>query len=235
MNNVSPSPRRGTHLRFFDLFRRQRRVRVFLRRHASDELAERRGPFGRTVERGRPIADRRRFVRVGRCGRRRRDAGIGRELTATAAAASHRAAAPHRAASRGQVFLVVVVAGRRERVVDVRHETRQRTAGHGPFGRGRRRVRERARGQPFREFGALQFDVRRGHPVGGTAELVQRETASHQLRSLFPGTRGGKKQQQKLKKKIINLQPGRQKGRGVVRALHGPGLIKNIWARYNGV
>lgn len=160
---------------------------LFLGGHAPDELPERRRPLGGPVERrrrrgrGRAVAaaGRHHLVRVGRRGRRRGDARVGRELPAAGAAAG----ALGRPAAHVFVF---VFAGRRERVVDVRHEPGQRAAGHGPFGRRRRRVRERARRQPFREFGALQLDVRRGHPVGGTAELVQRETASDKPRRLVP-------------------------------------------------
>lgn len=161
---------------------------LFLGGHAPDELPERRRPPGGAVERRRrrgrrPVTataavGRHHLVRVRRRGRRRRDPRVGRELPAAGAAAG--------ALGRSAAAHVFVFAGRRERVVDVRHEPGQRAAGHGPFGRRRRRVRERARRQAFREFSALQLDVRRGHPVCRAAQVVERETTSDKPRSLFP-------------------------------------------------
>lgn len=166
--------------------------RRFLGGDAADELAERRRPSGGPVERGRgrrcgrqrpAAAGGRRLVRVGRRGRRRRYTGIGRELSAVRLG---RFAGGGRRVARVVIAVAVAAAVvvRRERVVDVRHEPGQRTAGHRPpFGRGRRRVRERTRRrQPFGELRALQFDVGRGHAVRGPAEFVQRETATDEPR-----------------------------------------------------
>lgn len=182
--------------------------RRFLGGDATDELAERRRPSGGPVERGRGRCGRRRgrrrgrqrpaaaggrrLVRVGRRGRRRRYTGIGRELPAVRlgrfagndGGGGRRVARVVVAVAVAVAVAAAAVVVRRERVVDVRHEPGQRTAGHRPpFGRGRRRVRERTRRRkPFGELRALQFDVGRGHAVRGTAEFVQRETATDEPR-----------------------------------------------------
>lgn len=152
------------------------------------------------------VAGRRHGVGIGRRRRRRRDARVGRELTAaTATAGRGRPARPaaDTAAAATAAADVFVFAGRRERVVDVRHEPRQRTTGHGPFRRGGRRVRERARRQAFGEFRALQFDVRRGHAVRGPAKLVERETTSDESRRFFPVAN---RRENKKKKKMSTLR-----------------------------
>lgn len=108
------------------------------------------------------VTGRRHVVGIGRRCRRRRDTRIGRELSAATAAAGRRRSAYATAIAAADADAhVLVFAGRRERVVDVRHESRQGTAGHRTFRRGGRSVRERTRRQAFCEFRAFHFDVRR--------------------------------------------------------------------------
>jgi len=166
------------------LFFLLRFVDGLLGRHTSDKLSEWRGPLGGAVEwrgwrRAMTATSRGHLVRVGRRGGRWRDSRIRRELTAASASGAFGWSASDVTAD------VFIIAGRRERIVDVRYEPGQRSTGNRSFGGRRRRVRERARRQAFGELCALQFDVRRGHPIGGTTKLVERETTSDESRSLL--------------------------------------------------